>query len=475
MKHGNILSLIFINIIIIFVIFNTINAQTYSGSITLKTQAEVNNFGSHGYTKITGDLKIEDGSEDDITDLTPLSTITTVRGWLTIVGCSKLPSLNGLQNISSARHIVVSLNYLIKSLDGLSGIIGVGNFEVKYNENLERIEKITEITAITNLKIYNNPKLKSISGFSSLTTIKQDIYFVNNDHLSDYSPLSGISKKVEDVDIIDNAGITNVDWLSNITTVKGHLYIKDNGKLGDFCGLNSLITPDENGTGIGGTYDVSGNLYNPTLNDLESGDCSISLPVELTTFSADVIERKIILKWQTATELNNYGFDVERRDTSFEAKWEKIGFVEGHGNSNSPKFYEYTDNELIGGNRLYRLKQIDINGNYEYTETIEVNLDLPDRFLLYQNYPNPFNPSTTISYFLPSESNVKIEIYDVTGRTIKTFTVNPQPKGGHKVVWDGTNANGVKVSTGIYIYRFESTSLETNEHFAKSAKLMLIK
>jgi len=91
------------------------------------------------------------------------------------------------------------------------------------------------------------------------------------------------------------------------------------------------------------------------------------------------------------------------------------------------------------------------------------------------SYPNPFNPSTTLSYSLPSTSNVKLEIYDVMGRLIKSFTTNSQSSGTHQVVWDGTNSNGIKVSTGIYIYRFEATSLETNEHFVKSAKLMLIK
>lgn len=92
-----------------------------------------------------------------------------------------------------------------------------------------------------------------------------------------------------------------------------------------------------------------------------------------------------------------------------------------------------------------------------------------------QSYPNPFNPSTTLSYYLPSSSNVKLEIYDIMGGMIKTLAANSQASGKHQVVWDGTNSNGVRVSSGIYIYRFEAISLENNEHFVKSNKLMLIK
>ncbi|MCP5064768.1 MAG: T9SS type A sorting domain-containing protein, partial [Ignavibacteriae bacterium] len=98
-----------------------------------------------------------------------------------------------------------------------------------------------------------------------------------------------------------------------------------------------------------------------------------------------------------------------------------------------------------------------------------------DGFADIGSYPNPFNPSTTLNYYLQTASKVKLEVYDVMGRMIKSFTENSQASGSHKVVWDGTNSNGLRVATGIYIYRFEATSLETNEHFVKSEKLMLVK
>jgi len=107
--------------------------------------------------------------------------------------------------------------------------------------------------------------------------------------------------------------------------------------------------------------------------------------------------------------------------------------------------------------------------------SVERKDKLPTEIKLEQNYPNPFNPSTTLSYSLPTSSNVKLEIYDVMGRMIKSFTNNSQSSGTHQVFWNGTNSNGTRVATGIYIYRFEATSLETHEHFVKTEKLMLVK
>jgi len=126
------------------------------------------------------------------------------------------------------------------------------------------------------------------------------------------------------------------------------------------------------------------------------------VPVEIELFSANMVGNTIKLTWQTATEVNNYGFEIERSQTSSmkSEKWTKIGFVEGHGNSNSPKDYSFLDDKnLVGldGELQYRLKQIDFDGNYEYSDVVEVKLNENIKaYKLEQNYPNPFNPTTTI-------------------------------------------------------------------------------
>ena len=131
--------------------------------------------------------------------------------------------------------------------------------------------------------------------------------------------------------------------------------------------------------------------FGPGLNE--------PLPVELTSFTASTDKNAIDLNWETKTEVNNYGFNVERRIN--DGDWDSIAFIEGNGNSNSPKEYSYIDKDIFaGGSKFqYRLKQIDNNGSFEYSDVVEIEVVPPDE--LSQNYPNPFNPSTTIRFSLP--------------------------------------------------------------------------
>jgi len=127
------------------------------------------------------------------------------------------------------------------------------------------------------------------------------------------------------------------------------------------------------------------------------------LPVELSSFTAKVLRNGgVQLDWTTETEVDNYGFDVERTQLNEkDTLWEKLDFIEGHGNSNSPKEYSYTDNYTQYGSYAYRLKQIDTDGSIEYSDVIEIEAgNIPGGFVLEQNYPNPFNPATSIKFAL---------------------------------------------------------------------------
>ncbi|MCG6958975.1 T9SS type A sorting domain-containing protein, partial [bacterium BMS3Abin03] len=193
------------------------------------------------------------------------------------------------------------------------------------------------------------------------------------------------------------------------------------------------------------------------------------LPVELTTFTADINNNFIQLNWQTSTEVKNYGFEVERASIAqnlshYHIDWQKIGFVLGAGNSNSPKSYTFIDKNIIPGVYLYRLKQIDTDGSYIYSKEIEINLVNSFEFKLKQNYPNPFNAITIIKYSIPEASIVRMKIFDILGREIITLVNENKIGGNYEIRFDAKN-----LSSGIYYYQIRAGK------FIDTKKFVLIK
>ena len=161
--------------------------------------------------------------------------------------------------------------------------------------------------------------------------------------------------------------------------------------------------------------------------------------------------------------MNNYGFNIEKRVN--EGEWNSIGFVEGNGTTTESKEYSFTDKDIYtGGNKFqYRLKQIDNDGSFEYSDVVEVEV-VPAQFELSQNYPNPFNPSTTIRFSLPKETQLKIKIYNMLGELVETLAEGNYEAGYHKVTF-----NASSLPSGAYIYRIESDA------FVQVKKMILLK
>ena len=218
---------------------------------------------------------------------------------------------------------------------------------------------------------------------------------------------------------------------------------------------------------LGTDFYVETTNYYSSFSPVTVGDNASPLPVELVSFEGYNTEEGVELNWETSTEVNNYGFEVQRTSVGttheLSLQWEKIGFVEGSGNSNSPKQYTFTDektSEVLGnlggldGKLQYRLKQIDFDGKFEYSETITVEslraTNLPTEFALQQNYPNPFNPTTSIEYSVPSSEYVILKVYDVLGNEVVTL-VNEQKSAGHYKV----SFNAINLASGLYIYRIQ--------------------
>lgn len=193
------------------------------------------------------------------------------------------------------------------------------------------------------------------------------------------------------------------------------------------------------------------------------------LPVELISFTGKIIGKKILLNWQTATEINNYGFEIERSWGN--EIWKKIGFVNGNGNSNSPKDYSFMDNQPLEGVDIkYRLKQIDNDGQFEYSDIITLNFSITT-FELYQNYPNPFNPSTTVSWHSPIEGNVNIKIYDVLGNLV-CEVINEHKSAGKNQIEFNAISQEKNIASGVYIYQIEIRSDDFHHTMIKKMTLL---
>ncbi len=216
----------------------------------------------------------------------------------------------------------------------------------------------------------------------------------------------------------------------------------------------------------------------PIWSRLHSGQLSVwttiiedtvTVPVEFTQFSASVNSGNVMLEWETSTETNNLGFEIERARLTDNSEinnteFHLIGFVQGSGTTTNPNRYSFTDEELLSGVYQYRLKQIDYDGSFKYSGIVELNLIAVNDFRLEQNYPNPFNPSTTISYQLPKAEFVTVKIFDTIGNEVKTIVKENKPAGVHEVNFDAS-----QLSSGIYLYRIDAGT------FHQSKKMLLVK
>ncbi|MCK6606623.1 MAG: T9SS type A sorting domain-containing protein [Ignavibacteriaceae bacterium] len=248
----------------------------------------------------------------------------------------------------------------------------------------------------------------------------------------------------------------------------------DESELNSKPEANLVLFRSTNGTDWtyrGGNVDAGANTI--TLSGIDAfsiwtaGDSDNPLPVELTSFTARMTGTNVKLNWATVSEIDNFGFEIERtlvtegQDNTFS----KIGFVEGNGTVYTPKEYTWIDNTVNRpGKYQYRLKQIDTDGDFEYSDAVEVVFEAPKSFELSQNYPNPFNPSTRISFTVPADSRVKISVFNGVGELIKVLEDGIREAGYHSVVFDAAS-----LPSGMYYYRLEAGD------FVQSRKMLLIK
>ena len=253
--------------------------------------------------------------------------------------------------------------------------------------------------------------------------------------------------------IYDSAG-TFIKVLSGVTGNRGVYQLKN----GNFLTTNS--------SGVHEVDSSSGALIRTIVSGVSAQyihpfDSSMIIPVELVSFSAEVVNSQVQLTWITASEKNNRGFEIEKFSAD---RWEKIGFVDGKGTTVNVSVYNFVDKDLEFGEFSYRLKQIDFDGTYNYSKVVSVLIELPSHFALEQNYPNPFNPSTTISWQSPVGSHQTLKVFDLLGREVATLVNEWRDAGRYSIEFDASN-----LASGVYIYQ-----LRVND-FVAEKKLLLMK
>jgi Secretion system C-terminal sorting domain len=191
-----------------------------------------------------------------------------------------------------------------------------------------------------------------------------------------------------------------------------------------------------------------------------------AVPVELSSFTASVNENDVTLNWVTASEINNQGFEIERNSGN---GFEIVGYITGFGTTTESHSYSYVDGSLQEGSYTYRLKQIDFDGTFEYSEAVEVDVNAPSVFALEQNYPNPFNPSTQINFSLAVDSRVSLTVFDVLGQEVANLISGNLAAGSHEF-----NFNASNINSGVYFYRIDAAGVD-GTNFTSVKKMILTK
>ncbi|PJA96806.1 MAG: hypothetical protein CO129_04565 [Ignavibacteriales bacterium CG_4_9_14_3_um_filter_34_10] len=282
-----------------------------------------------------------------------------------------------------------------------------------------------------------------ISGTNAIGPSSTNIFTANSTMFA-FNNGGGANQGFEIRIPFDELGVTSTGTLTGFAFVTSETAFFSNVTVpGNVSGDNLGFNPDFGA--------ISGGVYH-------SG--AVLLPVELTSFNATLVNDGVMLNWTTATEVNNYGFEIERqilKQVQNDSNgWEKIGFVQGHGNSNSPKDYTFTDTDVQSGTYEYKLKQVDFSGTYSYSDVVSVSVAMNLQKMVLDVYPNPFNPTTTISFVLPKASRVNLVVYDITGQKVAELIDNEfMESGNHKLSFNGSD-----LASGIYISVLQAEGMQ---------------
>ncbi len=472
------------------IIVGTLYTQN-CGTTLLCTQTEVDNLNC---SNVNGGFFLGHpnpavcGGSTNITDLSNLSQVTSIKDFLVIKDNANLVSLSGMENIGSVGdtsndNIDIADNPLLTDISALNGITNFGiGFIIFSNNgfvnlamptNLVTLPQTIQVQNESNLVtldfnnfqsgagvlVRNSPMLNMVQApvlttlssgvtldnlpslttadFSTLSTTDYVVLLndnsslstvdftsisnltgsggngsleVNNTALTDMTGFAGLQTIDDRVYITNNASLTSLDGLNNITAINDFIVIQDNPNLNDCCAILDLI----NNGGISGSINLSGNGVNCNSVAAIQAACA-ALPVEFLTFNGVEKDGQVQLTWETASENNNAGFEVQKSERG--VQWQKLGFIQGQGTSQESQLYSFTDQNPTSGYNYYRLKQIDNDGAYEYSpiRTVLLQSEVKDKITV---YPNP----ATNQLFIENGQGT-VSIFNVMGQLIRRFTI----------------------------------------------------
>jgi len=394
----------------------TLFAQCPTGDVILSSQAEVDSYVANysACTSLPGSLTIGDNtppiSFSDITDISGLSNLTSIGQDLSISANPLLTSLAGLNNITTVGMTAEILdNDNLINIDALNSVATIGrNLKIEGNDALTTISGLNDLYVNFTLTVINNASLVTITGLNNFTT-DRGIIIAENPNLMSITGLNNHDPGLA-IAIMDNISLVDVSGLSVINPAR--LVIKGNHIL-DVCtadGICDIIS-------LPLSHDIDDNGPNcSTIADIED-QCLLALPVSLISFEANKNGSNIQLNWETAQERNNAGFFIQYSNDA--QNWIDISFVNGQVNSDRINAYSFLHTNVTGSKNYYRLKQMDIDGQYSLSEVQLVRFDLSinDRQIA-QVFPNPSSGSINIQFEPTKNSNSILLLSDSRGQLV---------------------------------------------------------
>lgn len=429
-------------------------------NVTLATQADVKAFMMSNCTDISGDLIIGGSSSSslsDITSLTPyLSGLASVGGKVVVrnnsLGLGSLTGMGGLTTIGG--NLSIFNNDGMTSLSGLDALTSVGvNVTIDNNEELINLSGLSQLASIgAGMTITNNPSLTSLMGLEGITQIRRFLTIGSNNSLTSMAGLDNLQVVGGSLDVKNNVNLTTFMGFENLENIGGSFFIFGNfglttldalSNLKDVCqnlqmfkneALDDCVIPImchftqdpnfdlflmSNGMGCNTSAEIAAGVAAESVDcataEAEAVYCN-ALSTELVALKVSLQGKTAVLAWQTETETNNEGFQIQRSKDG--ATWTDIGWKAGSGNSSELKSYSHTDVNIYRGINYYRLKQVDFSGAFNYSNTVSVDNESDDAIGI---YPNPAHDYLIVSG-LDGRNIDEIIIHDLTGKEALRLT-----------------------------------------------------